>query len=427
MKASKELRALIKAEKDNNEVAAKLWKLLNKRKHNFENGIGYLDIAIGNSSFISYITEDRIERFIFTRKRDYYSWGERKWKTVEYQTNRTFSKNYRNKYAYMASVGKLIRKLGITSDDKEIEKFSNVFNRDFVIKLNNFYFKEVSGKDIAKYYHYRNYANLNGSLGNSCMRNQEDEVFDIYCYNENCSLIVLFNRYDKVIGRALLWKNVKINNSDETISFMDRVYTSNSNHEELFFKYAKDNNYCRKSQQTYGNSSVIFPDNTEKYPTMWLSVCNLDKSSYVPYLDTFQYLTTNLNKISNMSDWLGKTITLSTTDGNAIRNFTDRDRNYSEYYQEYLDEEDSIWSAFLDDYIRVDEYEILHYISNYSERTSYIPSDFDNMMYIDSLDQFWHRNDLVSCSGCDEYFPRTVISDGLCFTCLEKVEEEVES
>ena len=87
----------------------------------------------------------------------------------------------------------------------------------------------VKGDEIAKYYNSSNYAQMKGSLGNSCMTDKKDgradvtvntphgtsttygtksvnkNIFDIYTKNpEVCSLLIMTNGEGKLVARALV-------------------------------------------------------------------------------------------------------------------------------------------------------------------------------------------------------------------------------
>ena len=160
----------------------------------------------------------------------------------------------------------LLGSAGINKTDKEIEEFVNKFKSTYDILADAFrMFEIVEGEDIRKYYNQKEYeSQSDGQLGNSCMKSAScSEYFDIYCLNPSkCKLVILKSKKGKVKGRALLWK------LDDGLMYMDRVYTNNDADINLFYEFAKFNNW--KTQQNRPNvmSITLNPIEYKKFPYM---------------------------------------------------------------------------------------------------------------------------------------------------------------
>ncbi|NBU81540.1 MAG: hypothetical protein EBS55_07825 [Flavobacteriaceae bacterium] len=172
----------------------------------------------------------------------------------------------------------------------EIADFVNRYKTK-IDELNDvFRFIEVvSGDDIAKWYHVRNYEDKSGGseLHRSCMARKSDSVFEIYTKNpEVCQLIIQKSESDpdKISARALLWT---LNSGKK---FMDRVYFNDPQSIELFRSYCKENNIWAKYNNNSGAfSSAINPENGSR-EEIEIEVA-LERRNYVqfPYMDTLKF------------------------------------------------------------------------------------------------------------------------------------------
>jgi len=145
----------------------------------------------------------------------------------------------------------------------------------------------VEGDEIVKWYNIDNYQSKLGKLGNSCMSSPECQgYFKIYTENpDKVKLLILKNKDNKLVGRALLWK------LDDNTLFMDRVYTAFDSDDNIFINYAIENGY------TYRGTSmpIVYYKNGEKIPTPKME-CTLDRYTFTeyPYVDTLKYLKDNV-------------------------------------------------------------------------------------------------------------------------------------
>ena len=214
----------------------------------------------------------------------------------------------------------LFTKAGVEFKPTEIEDFVNRY-KSVVKQMRDKFdsFKIVKGEEIRKNYLHENYLNMNGSLGNSCMRYDKCQSFlDIYVENEDkVSLVVLMNdkvkvkkkvsdgagglveieeeMENKVTGRAILWTD----KNDRKV--MDRIYTNNSADEQLFKDFAKANNFWyKKDQNMYEDTPFIGPNREEeRYITVYLKSKDYE---YYPYMDSLKFYNPGTGKITNSDD-----------------------------------------------------------------------------------------------------------------------------
>lgn len=190
--------------------------------------------------------------------------------------------------------------------DQEIERFVNLFRSYFTQDESKLLI--VSGEEIKKYYLHSNYHRSNGlclgSLWNSCMRQAErNKYLTLYTDNpEQCKMLVYLDDEGKVRARALLWDNVKSHDSEETIKFMDRIYTVYDHDVEFFFSWAQKNGYITKAYQNAKTEMLYKVDGKVQQLRLFV---NLNKGflSYVPYLDTFKYFNPKLGRYSSSPDF----------------------------------------------------------------------------------------------------------------------------
>lgn len=185
----------------------------------------------------------------------------------------------------------------------DVESFVNMFIAS--VEANAKTIVEVKGDDIKKFYHQDRYAEINGTLGGSCMREDcKQAQFGIYTENtENVSMLILHPQGDreKIIGRAILWKISHINDEPVTDKyFMDRFYVVNDSDEYMFKDYAKKMGYYHKSVQTYGSSyDIVRPDGNNESMNIKVTLNPIDFNDKYPYMDTLQYYNPKTGELKN--------------------------------------------------------------------------------------------------------------------------------
>lgn len=213
-----------------------------------------------------------------------------------------------------SNIGKVVKKL---FKDKyspgEIEKFSNLFKGKMEEKSDKL--RLVYGDDIKKYYLEKHYAEMRYTLGGSCMRYpRTNDFLQIYAENtpdngaySHVGMLVLFDDYDKVLGRALVWFNSikpyykeeggKIINIPRV--FMDRIYATSDHYFEIFLDHARKNNWLYKQKQSYDNNNFIDPEDGNVHSLTLSFRLKPKKYDLYPYMDTLHYYTPETGRIAS--------------------------------------------------------------------------------------------------------------------------------
>lgn len=219
------------------------------------------------------------------------------------------------------------------------EQLNNAVVAAYVTRVE---FKVVSGEDIIKYYDESSYADEEtASLGSSCMRYSHcSDYIRFYAVNEDVvKLVVAFNQEEKVVGRALLW------NTNCGTAVMDRIYGTDIMVEK-FKKYAIDNGYVHKENQSYSDNDSWVNGDGYFSETYRVTVKNIRT---MPYMDTFKY-----------TDGIDSDTMIINNDSGCYE-FTDTD-GARETFEE--DDEDYVYCERSGDRIHVDD---AHYVSSRSE------------------------------------------------------------
>lgn len=195
-------------------------------------------------------------------------------------------------------IGRFVRslstQLGQKFSDKEIEEFVNAYKASDTSKDN---FKLVSGQDIKKYYGEDTYSRGGGTLGTSCMRYETcQDFFDIYVKNPNsCQMLVLFDKDDKILGRALVWKifSKELNVECSAEYFMDRIYSIKDSDVLKFRKFATTRGWIYRKRDNNDSefNSMVF---VYKGETIWGKVVSELRPGLrideFPYVDSMTFL-----------------------------------------------------------------------------------------------------------------------------------------
>lgn len=221
-------------------------------------------------------------------------------------------------------IGRLIRALlnasNIKFTDKEVEDFVNGYKSVIDIMNDAFLkFKVVTGSEIPYWYSSKRYESEQSTLGNSCMANVSDDFFDLYCYNKNCSLLILFSdKYSlvkdgkytssKIRGRALVW------NTDQGDTFVDRIYTNNDSDVSLFINYAHSNGWWTKTSQNSSTQFSVSNGTSNKKAEYTVSLESSRFDNY-PYVDSLSYINFDKKKISNVPILVNPNGFMNGTDG----------------------------------------------------------------------------------------------------------------
>lgn len=270
IEVSSEMKEILKKIKDESFVA----NLLLKKRHNKDNiidEINYISLSNESNGLISYLTKDRINKL-----------------------NPKLEDVWSSKKRFNSKPGSFVNKLFKNIKNDEIEKFSNLFKH---YSSSDFWeLKIVKGKDISKYYDNKKHKyNTGGSINKSCMKyNKCKKYFDIYNSNpDTISMLVMVDKFDNLMGRALLWKS-------DGYNIMDKIYTIDDDKLQIEFKrWAKENNYYFKYRQSSSNT-LFFSNKYENRVKLYIDIKlkNVEFNNY-PYLDTFKFLDLKEKRISN--------------------------------------------------------------------------------------------------------------------------------
>ena len=216
-------------------------------------------------------------------------------------------------------IGKFINKiLDIKRSSSEIEYFINEFkshsNLDYTFEL-------ISGEDIKHCYDTNNYVNKqSSSLWKSCMSDKKG-LFNIYIDNpDSCQILILKNKKNKILGRAIVWKLNSIENEDgsklDIEYFMDRVYSVEDFHVNLFYNYAENMNWSTRSYNTSCGEHIRHGEKKYYYVNMSVKTKKKEYRKY-PYLDSFFSYDSRSGLLYNTSS--KKRHSLRGTDGTYTR------------------------------------------------------------------------------------------------------------
>jgi len=215
------------------------------------------------------------------------------------------------------SIKTFLSSVGKNFTDREIEIFGNSYKSEFE-RANNIFsqFEIVEGRDIGYWYNESKYERISGTLGSSCMRNHNQDFFELYNSNpDKVKLLILKSATgDTIKGRALVW----FLDDPKGFVFVDRVYYIEDSDADLFRKYAIEKGWVQKRVNSSTNNAYSFGKDGIVYLDK-ISV-NLKKISYnysysnYPYMDTLKYYNTGTGELTNDDSKSGY-ITLECTDG----------------------------------------------------------------------------------------------------------------
>ena len=446
----KNLKKLL--ENNNHRLAKEMLKL-ETTEATFDNDVDYVEIAIDNPSKIGFLTKDRYKRIksnpvlltpgvkiqltdlcynqeslewfdrgfvesndfivaecfyndedrLYKIKLEYPCWEISTGRIANYfpETNtvgeiEVWNKEFRQKFAYMTTPSRFLNKFSIECENKELEEFNRLFMKDDIcLRIEGLHFELVSGNSIKEGYLEDNYFNSNGSLGSSCMRYCSTQSYiQLYAdYPNQIQLLTLKTNDNQIRGRAVVWKCLYEENE---ITFMDRIYTDNSNFEEYFIYYAQKNKWWYKKYQSRSNwEDFMTPANSyAKYVTTKALTITLEDASEkeFPYTDTFvsgDVVNYNVILYNNTS---GKYDFQHTEGGPLVDSVT---MVWSDWHDDDIPEDEAVYSDRLHTYIR----------ENAAVRMNngeYMPEDHDDIIIIRGC--YYYTEDCIYSEYHDEYY-----------------------
>ena len=319
-----------------NEIETPKDRYRRKDKKHFAGQVNFLGFSQDAPHFISYLTEERLERLSLADRSP-----------------------WEPDLRMQGKPGKVIRKLFTTEGlkqfrDKDVEQFANLFKSFCDAQSEKYDFELVEGREIVYHYHEDSYSTQFGAVGTlwgSCMRHDRCRFYlDLYEDNVGVvSLLVLFDEDKAVLGRALVWWDVPFKNEIRTV--MDRIYTVRDSDVEAFKDYARKQGWVHKAEQNCSSKNTFIDQGEKVYAT---AVVQLDYSEYdeYPYMDTFTYM--DGDKLWNDSAY--GSVALEGTHGE-----TGDDLVYDDYNDTRIENEFAVYCEVGDGHCHQDDAVYLYY------------------------------------------------------------------
>ena len=297
------------------------------------------------------------------------------------------------------TIGKFINKLFPNKyNDKQREDFVNSFKAALVKVAEKF--EVVEGVDIGFWYNSKNYAQVSGTLGSSCMAEKNSSIFRIYEMNPEVCKMLILKEDNKILGRALIWKLTSIKNLGKPVVgieyFMDRQYTIKDSDVQKFRNYAKEQGWCYKSYNNHHSCETANINGEDRNVGMTVKVKPFKDEDYdyirYPYMDTFRRYNPNNGYFYNDGD-------TDENEGQYILDSTTGDYSeieggfYSEWYDRRIPEDDAVYSDPLSDYLLRDS--AVQVTMGMRRHRGWYPPDYDDIVFDESIEEYLHADDTV--------------------------------
>lgn len=282
---------------------------------------------------------------------------------------------------------------------KEVEEFVNNFKN--LNKPAENKFEMVSGEDVRKYYHLNNYVEEKGDLGNSCMRYSRCQPYlNIYVENpEIVRLLIYKDENDEILGRALIWKLNAYNDLDnKSPYFMDRIYTIDDATKKLFQDFAEKEKWAWRTTSTYHRTKeVTFLG--DELDDISLEI-QLDKWKFneYPYMDTFKRLDPKKGILYNDESDDDDGWILTDTDGS----YEDNSGVYSNWLDERIPEDEAVFSRPLDSWLLKDT--AVEVRLGRSRFCGWYPEDHRDIVYDEFREEWINEDDSMWSEFLDKPF-----------------------
>lgn len=168
-----------------------------------------------------------------------------------------------------------------------VDRLSDLWTETVILeKAHLFKLSLLSGSDISDFY-------ANGAGGiYSCMVGAPSCYFDLYAYNPNkINLALLLNDTDRVVARAILWKQAKRLHDDSTYTLLGRIYAQNGLYKSLMKQIALEQGWLVLANQSPTEGTWMDAQENE-YTHFYIELSLPDSAYYLhfPYVDNFQRL-----------------------------------------------------------------------------------------------------------------------------------------
>lgn len=241
----------------------------------------------------------------------------------------------------------------------------------------------------------------------SCMVDKGYHGF--YEKSVNASAAYLENEKGKVIARCIIYNEVK-DQDDKVYRLAERQYATGDNHilkralADALIQGGYIDGY-KKVGASCNEANAFVSINGESLSDRKFSiVCDLDWDDDLSYQDSFKSYSMSMRRADN---YCYGDLDLATTDG--CLSGSDEDEPYDDYHGRYCDET------------------ILVHV--HGRDFDCDTDDLDDFIWLDSLEEYHHQDDVISCGNCNRYCLRddsyysTIMEDYYCCeSCREKAE-----
>lgn len=247
--------------------------------------------------------------------------------------------------------------------------------------------------------------------GDFCSCMVDKGYHNFYKYSVNASAAYLENEEGKIIARCIIFNEARDQN-DKVYRLAERQYSTGNNDvlkralvdslikENYIDGYKKVGAGCNDSNAFVGINGESLADRKFRI------ACDLDWDSDLSYQDSFKSYDMDTRTAAN---YCYGDLDLATTDG--CLDDSDEDRAYDDYHEQYCDETVLV-------YVHGREYDC-------------DTDDLGDFVWIDGLDEYHHRDDVISCDNCDRYhlkddsYYSTLTEEYYCCeSCREKAEKK---
>lgn len=269
----------------------------------------------------------------------------------------------------------------------------------------------------------------------SCMVNR-----NYHSYYENCvkaKAAYLTNDDDMIVARCIIFPEVHVDGSDKVLRLAERQYATDCNDtlkRQLIIALinaGEIDGYKRVGAGCSDNTAFVdINGNPLESTDLWIE-CYVDSDDSVSYQDSFRYYNEGRRKAYNCDDH-NYDYDLATTEG------TIAERNWSDYNDEYIPEDDAIWVETRDDYFwdhQTVYAEVWNSYRGYFQEESCFEEDCieigNTWYYAGENAEYPEDHGLVACPHCGDYFPcsdddhYSPITDEYycCDSCMEDAEQ----
>lgn len=188
--------------------------------------------------------------------------------------------------------------LEISVDKNKLSKYiENIVDeyKSWYETKNQIKFNILKGNEILNGYNKdKQQYEFKSVLNSSCMNNKFN-LLNLYTQNEDKVLMLSLERNEKIIGRCLIWKLDK-----PDIIYMDRIYTSDNYINNIFKRFAINNELSYRDFDNYKNFTIYHYNKRKKQYVIkyknevnYKVKLNTDKIYSFPYMDSFRIMNRN--------------------------------------------------------------------------------------------------------------------------------------